>query len=523
MSGRCSKYYINRGDPTTNQENAQTYLSPQDDITEYVGGRSNQQRKRAEMNVYDLLINMWRSASRHDNRKQVRELIDNLALVAEHDPDCTFIYRGESECHERVSSGLFRQFYKLDDESFDITEAQDRQLKIARAYVKDESDPDNVLAQIQHRGGKTNFIDFTAARAYAKDESNSRILAQIQHRGGKTNLIDFTADLNVALFFACNYSPCKHGRVIFLHHKQWDDYCIKRAIQPSNMADVQKSYFVDPKRGYIKDEDITIYKIPRELKAGILRHLRIVYGIEPSTVYNDLSGFIRDQDLFPDFEADFLAGQRCFCNKDYEKAVKHYTKGLQNPTVQFKSSQGIVFPNVYRQRGIANYYAGNRADALNDLQIFDFHGGDWTEKPEIPEEIRKWYNINKGAQQEEKGRPRDLQRANDAATAADLHSIWIDAQDTEGNLVDGARFKLLSEGSYEDSREIQNGSVQVNIPGECHGRKCLFWFNMDGYRGVNPVQVQLGDSFTATLKPIERNSGAPAVTIEVSYERTEAT
>ena len=96
-------------------------------------------------------------------------------------------------------------------------------------------------------------------------------------------------------------------------------------------------------------------------------------------------------------------------------------------------------------------------------------------------------------------------------------------RDPKGNLVDGARFKLLSEDSYEVSREIQNGSVPVTIPGECHGRKCLFWFNMDGYRGVNPVQVQLGDSFTETLKPKERNLGAPEVTIEVSYERTEAT
>ena len=330
------------------------------------------------MNVHDLLIRMWRSERRRYDRKQVRDLISNLALVAEHDPDCTFIYRGESECHERVSSGLFRQFYKLDDESFDITEAQDRQLKIARAYAKDESDPDNILAQIQHRGDKTDLIDFTAARAYAKDESNSRILAQIQHRGGKTNLIDFTAELNIALFFACNYSQDKDGRIIFLHKQQWDDYSIRPAIQPSNMADAQKSLFVGSNKGYIKDEDITIYKIPRELKVGILRHLRNVYGIEPSTVYNDLSGFIRDQDLFPDFEADFLAGQRCFSNEDYEEAVKHYTKGLQNPTVQFKSSQGIVFPNEYRQRGIANYYAGNRADALNDLQTFDFHGGDWT-------------------------------------------------------------------------------------------------------------------------------------------------
>ena len=102
----------------------------------------------------DLFISMWRSERRHDNRKQVRDLIGNLALVAEQDLESTFIYRGESECHDRVSSGLYRQFYELDEEIFDITEAQNRQLTRAREYAKDEDDPDKILAQIQHRGGK---------------------------------------------------------------------------------------------------------------------------------------------------------------------------------------------------------------------------------------------------------------------------------------------------------------------------------------------------------------------------------
>ena len=92
----------------------------------------------------------------------MRDFISNLALVAEHDLETTFIYRGESECHDRVSSGLYRQFYELDEDIFDITEAQNRQLTMARAYAKDEDDSSKILAQIQHRGGKTNLIDFTS-------------------------------------------------------------------------------------------------------------------------------------------------------------------------------------------------------------------------------------------------------------------------------------------------------------------------------------------------------------------------
>ena len=444
----------------------------------------------------NILVEMWRSESRQDNRKQVRDFIGNLtlvaeqlALVAEREPESTFIYRGESECHERVSSGLYRQFHELDDKYFDITEAQDRQLTIIRTYAND-------------------------------DDTDAAILAQIQHRGGKTNQIDFTSDLNIALFFACNYSPDKDGRVIFFKNRRWDDYCIRRAIQPSNMADAQKSLFVVSNKGYIRDEDITVYKIPSKLKAGILRHLQNVYGIEPHTVYNDISGFIRDQHRFPDYEADIFAGQKHFCAGDYDKAIAFYTKALRNPTVIFLSREGTVYANVYRQRGIANYYVENRNAALRDLRIFDSHGGDWKEKPEIPEVIRNWFDK---AKRKEEERQKELQPVKDSENTRENHCIWIKAQYSDGNPVDGARFKLLSEDGYEYSQKIQNGRVQVTIPAECHGSKCLFWFNKEGYCGVNPIQIQLGDSFTETLKHSERNPNAPEVTIKVTYETTEAT
>ena len=428
----------------------------------------------------DLFIGMWRSERSHDNRKQVRDLISNLALVAEQDLESTFIYRGESECHDRVSSGLYRQFYELDEEIFDITEAQNRQLTRAREYAKDEDDPD-------------------------------KILAQIQHRGGKTNLIDFTSDLNVALFFSCNYSQDKDGRVIFFKRQGWDDYSIRPAIQPSNMADAQKSLFVISNKGYIRDEDITVYEIPSELKEGILRHLYTVYGIEPSTIYNDISGYIRDQDRFPDFEADFQAGHESFATGDWDKAIDFYTKCLDNSALEI--GDGNVY-YLLLQRGIAHFNAGNLSDSLDDLEISDW--GNRKRIPLLPEQIRRWFEKAKRTEEVAPMRGRSLEREKG-------HSLWVEAQDQDGKLVDGASLEFLSEDGYGDSSKIQNGRLQVKIPNECQGSKCLFWFNMDGYRGVNPVQALLEDSFTATLKPKAINLGATEVTIKVTYDMTEIT
>ena len=38
---------------------------------------------------------------------------------------------------------------------------------------------------------------------------------------------------------------------------------------------------------YIDEEDVTTIEIPSALKPEILLHLRVAYGIEASTVYND--------------------------------------------------------------------------------------------------------------------------------------------------------------------------------------------------------------------------------------------
>ena len=187
------------------------------------------------------------------------------------------IYRGEPECFPRISSGLYRQLYEIDDVGFHIGDAQQRRIELARQYAPDLSDDD--------------------------------ILTRLQHLGGKTNLIDFTRDLNIALFFGSYHSPDRNGRVILMdeahvlrdnrpavsRYRLMRDRLVPHG-NPASMTDVQKSVWVEPWRGYITDESVTIVEIPSALKSEILWHLRVVYGIKASSVYNDLSGYIRDQD-----------------------------------------------------------------------------------------------------------------------------------------------------------------------------------------------------------------------------------
>ena len=94
-----------------------------------------------------------------------------------------YIYRGESQCYDWVSSNLWREYADIDAEHFDIEVMQKEILEEAKKYK-----------------GKTD---------------EEEILTEIQHYGGKTNLIDFTRNPYIALFFACEKYPHKDGRVIW--------------------------------------------------------------------------------------------------------------------------------------------------------------------------------------------------------------------------------------------------------------------------------------------------------------------
>ena len=248
------------------------------------------------------------------------------------------IYRGEPECFPRISSGLYRQLYEIDDQHFDIGSAQQRRIELAQQYAPHLSDDD--------------------------------VLTHLQHLGGKTNLIDFTRDLNIALFFASYYSRDKDGRVILMEEPHFlreerqvlASYKLVPRGNPASMADVQKSVWVEPGKGYIDEEDVTTIEIPSALKSKILSHLQVVYGIEASTVYNDLSGFIRDQERLLDPEAEWHAGVRACEAGHHERALDYFAQ-----YEQLVDEPRLKLPYL---RGISYWYTDCREEALAAMASF---------------------------------------------------------------------------------------------------------------------------------------------------------
>ena len=136
-------------------------------------------------------------------------ILEIIREIAEKSASGNYIYRGEPECYDRVSSNLWRK-YGIEEEDFDIEIVQKEMLSDAKRHI-------GHLPHIEDR--PQDFRADPAAVLDVDEEDadetiNFEILTEIQHYGGKTNLIDFTTDYFIALFFACEGHDDKDGRVI---------------------------------------------------------------------------------------------------------------------------------------------------------------------------------------------------------------------------------------------------------------------------------------------------------------------
>lgn len=197
----------------------------------------------------------------------LNEVFEKIKEIVVKSTDSNFIYRGEPEHYGKVSSSLWRRCEEeIRTENFNIENIQKQMLEVVRDYTHEKDD--------------------------------FEILTELQHYGGHTNLIDFTTDSHIALFFACDSFSDTDGRIILLKRTEVIDEKnkIKKPKIPQNRIIAQKSIFVRPPKGFIEPEQFTEINIPALLKVPMLYYLEKHHGISTQTVYNDLHGYIRNQD-----------------------------------------------------------------------------------------------------------------------------------------------------------------------------------------------------------------------------------
>ncbi len=269
-----------------------------------------------------------------DTQTDLSRVLEKITEIANASANGNYIYRGESKCHGKVRSGLYREYKDdIETEQFDIAIVQAEILREAKEYTH-----------------KTDELE---------------ILTELQHHGGKTNLIDFTTDYLVALFFACDGNRDAPGRVILLQNRS-EAYEVVKPSRTVARAGVQKSIFVQASSGVVAPD--AVVRIPADLKGAMLDYLRKHHDISTKTIYNDLLGFIENrkshESAYTEFYKGFTCQKRGKSVKNstekqtwYEKAVAHYTEAIDlNPE----------FTEAYANRGAAYDHKGKFDKAIED-------------------------------------------------------------------------------------------------------------------------------------------------------------
>lgn len=285
-----------------------------------------------------------------DDLNAVLEVVNDLARKS---ATGKYIFRGERKKNPKVSSGLYRLYEDIESEDFDIKVVQTEILIQARGYTR-----------------------------YTGETDDSEILSQLQHHGGATNLIDFTTDCLIALFFACDGEPGELGRVILLSDTG-ADYETVRTSSPAHRIIAQKSVFVIPNKGFIEPDDTVT--IDSGLKPAILDYLRSHHGISTESIYNDLHGFIKHQDIHQSSYTEFYKGLTLASQGEHHQAITHYSQAIElNPQlIPAYNNRGIAYDSLgdYRH-SIQNYEAvlalnPEHAGACNNLGVTYYSQGNY--------------------------------------------------------------------------------------------------------------------------------------------------
>ncbi len=214
---------------------------------------------------------------------RIAEVLRLIEKIVRKSIDGNYLFRGEPEHYDdhkfkgRVSSNLYRSYIMpVRDKatgSFDETK---------HTYPSRENLKKYQASTIQ------SCKDHVAG--IGNDEFE--ILTTLQHYGIQTNLIDFTTDCHIALFFACNGSHKKDGRVVLLNRSSDLGQFIKTPKYPQSRVLAQKSVFVEPPDGFIDPDILDTVNVPSTLKQWVLIYLRKALNIWPRTIFNDMQGFV---------------------------------------------------------------------------------------------------------------------------------------------------------------------------------------------------------------------------------------
>ena len=282
-----------------------------------------------------------------NTQTDVTDVLEKMGEIVEKSAGGDYIYRGESKIYDKVSSSLYRE-YAVD------MKAEDLDMAVLQAEI------------------------LKAVKAYTHKDNDFESLTELQHYGGTTNLIEFTTDSRVALFFACEGTPDKPGRVILLQ-KQSETYEVLSAPRTIPRASVHKSICVQSPSGVVEPD--TVVCIPADLKAAMLDHLRKHHDISTETLY-------QNRRIQESGNTEFYKGLTFQVRADsaetvlerekwYKEAIEHYTAAiaLAPENARAYTNRGLAYAKQRNATAALADYSKAIALGLEDARVYNNRGG----------------------------------------------------------------------------------------------------------------------------------------------------
>ena len=264
---------------------------------------------------------------------KTKKLIDEITQKCVDDEN--YIFRGTQRVHSNEKDGISSSLYRKERDIFD-------------EYYK-PTDMEN------------DIVD-KAKRLFPPHTNELEILTDLRHFGGKINLIDFTRNLHIALFFACNGSFDENGEIILFNTSKNGQFEVKEPVKTQTSQKriiAQDSVFLFVPDGYIEitEGSCESFQIKKGLKEEILEYLRKFHNISVDTIYNDIVGFIANEENYETATTHFYRGNANAKSEKYKEAIECYDKAIQsNPQ----------FTEAYNNRGVSNMELGKHSEAIAD-------------------------------------------------------------------------------------------------------------------------------------------------------------
>ena len=219
---------------------------------------------------------------------------------------------------DRVNCGIYRRFLEKDGN------------KKTPYPFNENYQPVRMEQDIVEKARQQLFPDKT---------SNLEILTDLQHFKGKTCLIDFSESLFIALFFACNGDIKGDGELFLIKKanfknppeltynplpKETTILKSKKTPTSQNRTIFQSSIFIHTPSGFLKPDEYIAITVAKDFKDELQDYLNKVHNINSNTVYNDLFGFIDNENNYQTASSEFFLGVSASNNFEHQKAIEYY-------------------------------------------------------------------------------------------------------------------------------------------------------------------------------------------------------